>query len=221
MKNNRKFKIKTNKIALMFLTTLTITSVGFSSWLINGFGSFKAELNFNNGEIYYLNQYIYFDGAQDLTKFSANGFLGESSNVGVLKIPFQINTNSNKIKDFFPSKSIDFDILISSTTSTVSNFFTLFSCNNSNLKYSTTSVSYGNNDFEYSKTASESLKSNEKAWSFTFRLDNFELIENSFVAFQFETELVFSNSKNFTNDFFNKLENNQMIKLSMTIGVSA
>lgn len=220
MKRIKKSILKRNKVLLMLLTSFSITSLGFSSWAINGFGNLKDGLDVTSGSIFSLDQYIYFDGKEDLTKFTANGFLGDTSNVGLLKIPFQINTQGNRLSNYFSFGTVSFNITINSEISTISNFFTLFSCNNSTLKYSSSSNAYDNNSFEYSKLATETSKENEKARSFLFQIDNFELIDESYVAFQFETELIFSESNNFQNDFFSKLENDQKIKLNMTIGAS-
>ena len=62
--------------------------------------SFASDIDFKVGSIEYLDRCFYFDGESELTKFSASGFLDGSGNVGVLKIPFQINTGAITIKDY-------------------------------------------------------------------------------------------------------------------------
>lgn len=215
---------KKSKISLKYLligcVCSTMFTVGFSSWVMINSNSFASDIDFKIGSIEYLDRCFYFDGESELTKFSASGFLDGGGNVGVLKIPFQIKTGAMTIKDYYSGNSVKFKVTIRSENSSISNFYTLFSFNNCNLRYSNSDNSYSTGSFEYSATPINSIKQNEREWIMDFSLDDFVYINNSYAAFLLEVELTFSSDKNFATDVFNKLGNDQNIKMSINIGVN-
>lgn len=218
MKKFRKTKYMNKNSLLIFLAISSIVAVGFSSWTSINYLSDSRTLNLNSGSIEYLDKCFYFNGEAELTKFSSNGFLDGSSNVGILKIPFQINTQEKMIKDYFPNDLVKFKVLIRSENTTINNFFSLFTLNNCGLKYSSSDDSYSSGNFEYSLSPFESAKQNENDWLLNFEINNFPYSDSSYAVFLLETEFIFASDKNFANDFFNKLDNNQDIKLNITVG---
>ena len=214
MKRNRFVKKITSWIrggGLLFLSNISLVSVGFASWTIGGATSADAEIKVAvDGDIIDLNSYFTFDGVPTLFEYTSVGLVKDetvdSNNPvkdGYIQIPFQIDTKSGTISDHLASGSKGFElrtVLIDKNTGLDLFGTSVCSVTESLLAFKTTN-DISSTDYLLSST---SISSVNKETSADFNLDDFSFISQSKVYFSVQYKLTF-NVDDFKAEIFDKL----------------
>ena len=187
-------KIKLKKISsricgggLLFLSNVSLISIGFSAWSIGGAASAEAQIQVSAADVIDLNQYFTFVDSPTVFECTADGIANDyvvnttsETQEGYIQIPFRINVGNGKIRNHIAEGATGF------TLGT-----TLVDKNSSLDFFSTASVSEvklackDSNSFADSDYSSVSLSNvaSDKELNSTFDLTSFSYLDKSQVYF--------------------------------------
>lgn len=190
---------------LLFLSNISLISIGFSAWSIGGVTSAEAQIQVSAADVIDLNQYFIFVDSPTFFEYTSDGIVNDyvvdtaaKTQEGYIKVPFRIDVKTGKIRDHLASGATGFKLgttLVDKNTGF--DFFSVASapevklaCKNSN--------SFSDSDF--SNVSSSNTAANKELNS-TFDLNSFPYLDLSKAYF------VASYKISFTTDNFKSAYN--------------
>lgn len=127
---------------VLFLSNISLISIGFSAWSIVGAASAEAQIQVSAADVIDLNQYFTFVDSPTIFEYTSEGIVNDytvdtsaKNQEGYIKIPFRIDVKSGKIRDHLGTGATGFTlgtILIDKTTyDETTTFSDVFFCCNS------------------------------------------------------------------------------------------
>lgn len=201
------------------LSTLSMVSVGFSTWAITGTASGYGQVDVIADDVADINRWFYYDYSPSIDDFGPEGFIDSTPTEGYIKMPFQIRIDNSSIIDHLPNNtsSLTFSASLINVNSSI-NFFDYVSISEATLEYSNDESSY-NKSFSKGVISKESKdKTNSYQWDHEFLIDSFPYLNEAFVAFQIKYKITFTIT-DFNTNIFNKLDEDQTLNFSFKVGL--
>ncbi len=216
-KYNKTNYIKPFSMGLLLLCSVSLISVGFSSWY-SGIGSDQsADVNIEIGDVVDKNSFFTFEG--DTTTFEyidtalvINDIADPSYNTAYISIPFQMDASKDnkKIKDYLGTDSNQVSIrtvLVDNTTNHP--VFSVGTVTEGKLVYTTTdNTKETDTDFSGSEVITSTTPytaTNQSGIDFTIS-DFSSYFEESKVYFKVQLKLTFTYTNSFKTDIYDKLD---------------
>lgn len=116
MKKN-KLKRISSKIfwGVLFLSNISLISIGFSAWSIVGAASAETQIQVSAADVIDLNQYFTFVDSPAIFEYTSNGLvkdhaISSATLDGYIEIPFRIDIKGGKIRDHLSSNRTGFTL---------------------------------------------------------------------------------------------------------------
>lgn len=183
---------------LLFLSNISLISIGFSAWSIVGAASAEAQIQVSAADVIDLNQYFTFVDSPTIFECTSEGIANDhvvnttsKTQEGYIQIPFRINVGNGKISDHIAEGSTGFTL---GTTLVDKNagldFFSVASvsevklaCNDSN--------SFAESDYSFNPL---SINASNKELNSSFDLTSFSYLDRSQVYFVARYKVTFTAS---------------------------
>lgn len=173
---------------LLFLSNLSLISIGFSAWSIVGAASAEAQIQVSAADVIDLNQYFTFVDSPAIFEYTSEGIVNDytvdtsaKNQEGYIKIPFRIDVKSGKISDHLESGAKGFTLettLIDKNSSL--DFFSVASVTETKLAYKD---SNSITEADFSNSALSNTPAN-KELSSTFDLTSFPYLSQTKAFFE-------------------------------------
>lgn len=200
MKKNKLKKISSRICGggLLFLSNISLISIGFSAWTIGGATNAEAEIKVSVDDVIDLNQYFTFVDSPTIFECTSDGIANDhvvnttaDTQEGYIQIPFRINVGSGKISEHLADGAKGFTLgttLVDKNSSV--DFFSVaivsdvrLACKDSN--------SFAESDYSY---VSPSNVASNKELNSTFDLTTFSYLDKNQVYFVARYKVSFATS---------------------------
>ncbi len=195
MKKNKLKRISSRIFfwGVLFLSNLSLISIGFSAWSIVGAASAEAQIQVSAADVIDLNHYFTFVDSPTIFEYTSDGIVNDyivdtdaKTQEGFIQIPFRIDVKSGKIRDHLGTGATGFTlgtILIDKTTydekTTFSDVFSVATVSEVKLAFKDTN-SFKDQDFSYLSLTNASAN---KKFNSTFDLSSFPYLDSTKVYF--------------------------------------
>lgn len=183
---------------LLFLSNISLISIGFSVWSIGGVTAGEAQISVTVDDLIDINQYFEFGGSPKFFDYTSDGIANDyvvdasaETQEGYIEIPFQINVKSGKIADHLAEGAASLRIktvLVDKNENL--DFFSFCTIAEAKLASSSTG-SFAEADFKY---ASPSNSSASKELTSTFDLSQFDYLSATKAFFSVRYKVTFVTS---------------------------
>lgn len=211
MKKNNLKRISSRILFLgvLFLSNLSLISIGFSAWSIVGAASAETQIQVSAADVIDLNQYFTFVDSPTIFEYTSDGLVkdyvvGAETLEGYIKIPFRIDVKSGKICDHLEKGKTGFllrTILVDKNQNL--DLYSVCTATEVVLAMSNQSNSFSDSDYSIA-SSSDSVSSKEL--NSTFDLSTFSYLNDSLAYFSVKYKIKF-NISNFKTDVYDKLSN--------------
>lgn len=211
MKKNNLKRISSRILFLgvLFLSNLSLISIGFSAWSIVGAASAETQIQVSAADVIDLNQYFTFVDSPTIFEYTSDGLVkdyvvGAETLEGYIKIPFRIDVKSGKICDHLEKGKTGFllrTILVDKNQNL--DLYSVCTATEVVLAMSNQSNSFSDSDYSIA-SSSDSVSSKEL--NSTFDLSTFSYLNDSLAYFSVKYKIEF-NISNFKTDVYDKLSN--------------
>lgn len=211
MKKNNLKRISSRILfwGVLFLSNLSLISIGFSAWSIVGAASAETQIQVSAADVIDLNQYFTFVDSPTIFEYTSDGLVkdyvvGAETLEGYIKIPFRIDVKSGKICDHLEKGKTGF--LLRTILVDKNQNLDLYSvCTATEVVLAMSNQSNSFSDSDYSIASSSDFVSSKELNS-TFDLSTFSYLNDSLAYFSVKYKIKF-NISNFKTDVYDKLSN--------------
>ena len=194
---------------LLFLSNVSLISIGFSAWSIGGAASAEAQIRVSAADVIDLNQYFTFVDSPTIFEYTSEGLvknhtIDTQTLEGTIQVPFRINTKSEKIKDHLVSDSSGFTLRVVLVDKNKNlDLFSICTATEVTLAISNQTNKFSDSDYSFVSSINSTLN---KDMTSDFDLKNFPYADDSLVYFSAKYQVKF-NTSDFKTDVYDKLDN--------------
>lgn len=194
---------------LLFLSNISLISIGFASWTIGGAASAEAQIQVSAADVIDLNQYFTFVDSPTIFEYTSNGLvkdhaISSATLDGYIEIPFRIDVKGEKIRDHLSSNRTGFTletVLVDRNQNL--DLFSVCSATDVKLAISNSTSEFSETDYT---VVSQSNAAANKELSSSFDLSTFPYLDESLVYFSVRYKVNF-NVTDFKKSVYDKLSN--------------
>lgn len=211
MKKNKLKRISSRIFfgGVLFLSNLSLISIGFSAWSIVGAASAEAQIQVSAADVIDLNQYFTFVDSPAIFEYTSNGLvkdyaISSATLDGYIEIPFRIDVKGGKIRDHLSSNRTGFTletVLVDRNQNL--DLFSVCSATDVKLAISNSTSEFSETDYT---VVSQSNAAANKELSSSFDLSSFPYLDESLVYFSVRYKVNF-NVTDFKKEVYDKLSN--------------
>lgn len=186
---------------LLFLSNISLISVGFSAWSIGAVTTGEAQINVSAADLIDINNYFVFEGTPSVFEYTSEGIANDhvidsslENQEGYISIPFQIDVKSGKIADHMGEGTSSLKlrtILIDKNDSL--DFFGLCSITESKLA-ANVSATFNESDYTIVSTDNPSLNK-ELTSTFAFSSFPYSNMQKAYFSVRYKVSFTTANFK--------------------------
>ena len=194
---------------LLFLSNISLISIGFASWTIGGAASAETQIQVSAADVIDLNQYFTFVDSPTIFEYTSNGLvkdhaISSATLDGYIEIPFRIDVKGGKIRDHLSSNQTGFT-LGTALVDRNQNLDLFSVCSATDIKLAISNSTSGFSETDYAIVSQSNAAAN-KELSSSFDLSAFPYLDESLVYFSVRYKVNF-NVTDFKKDVYDKLSN--------------